>query len=199
MSAVEQLLGDELEAHSELVEQLVLPLVDEAAWRDHEHPLCITADDELLDVEAGHDRLARTGIVGEQEPQGLAGEHLAVDGLDLVRKRFDFAGGQRQVRVEEVGEVDAAGLGGETELVAVTVEAPRSPGCFSDSECAFVGAVEELLAGLIIRVPVGEGDRLVAMPHRGDHGHGPLGFDAVSYRSGDQVLQFRHACTVWIG
>ena len=46
---------------------------------------------QLLDVEAGHDRLAGARVVGEQEAQRLAGQHLAVHGLDLVRQRVDLA------------------------------------------------------------------------------------------------------------
>ena len=71
----------------ELLAQLVLPLVDEHARADDEHALGVAADHELLDEQAGHDGLAGAGVVGEQEVQRLAGEHLLVDRRDLVRQR----------------------------------------------------------------------------------------------------------------
>ncbi len=99
--------GQEGEVEVELLGELRLPLLDEAAGRDDEAATQVAADDELADEEPGHDRLAGAGVVGEQEAQRLAREHLLVDGGDLVRQRFDEAGAHRDVRVEEVGEVDA--------------------------------------------------------------------------------------------
>ena len=134
VGAVEQVLGDDVEAEPELVVELVLPLGDEAAGGDDEDALGVAPDHQLLDVEPGHDRLAGARVVGEEEAQRLAGQHLAVDGLDLVRERVDLAGGEGEVRVEEVREVDPAGLGGEAEQVAVTVEAPGPRGALVDAE-----------------------------------------------------------------
>ena len=50
-------------------------------------------------------------------------QHLAVDGSDLVRQRFDTGTVYREVGIEQMCEPDALGLGGEPERVAVTVEA----------------------------------------------------------------------------
>ena len=149
MGAVEQLLGDDVEAKPELVEQLVLPLVGQASGCDHQDAFGIAPDDQLFDVEARHDRLARAGVVGEQEPQGLAGEHFAVDGFDLVGERVDLAGGERQVGVEEMGQMDAAGFGGQPEEVAVAVKAPGATGALVDLEGALVAAVEQLFPRLL--------------------------------------------------
>jgi hypothetical protein len=71
----------------ELIRQLLLPLFDETPWRDHEAPRQIASDHEFLDQEPCHDRLSRAGIVGEQEPQRLTRQHLAVHGRDLVRQQ----------------------------------------------------------------------------------------------------------------
>jgi hypothetical protein len=64
-------------------------LLDEAARRDDEAALKVTADDQLLDEEASHDSFAGARIIGQQEPQRLAWQHLAVDGSDLVRQRIN--------------------------------------------------------------------------------------------------------------
>ena len=95
--------------------------------------------EQLLDEQPGHDRLARAGVVGQQEAQRLARQHLAVDGGDLVRQRLDERGVDGEERVEEVGQADALRLGDQPEQRAVAVEAPRpararrSPGVGSRS------------------------------------------------------------------
>ena len=71
----------------ELGVQLVLPLLDQAARATIRQRCEVAADDQLLDEQPGHDRLAGAGVVGEQEAQRLARQHLAVDGRDLVRQR----------------------------------------------------------------------------------------------------------------
>ena len=98
---------------AELLGQLVLPLLDQAAGRDDQAALEVAADQQLLDQQPGHDRLAGAGIVGEQEAQRLARQHLAVDRRDLVRQRLDLRGADGQIGVEQVREADAVGLGRE--------------------------------------------------------------------------------------
>ena len=66
---VGELPGQQLEVQPELLPQLILPLLDQAAGRDDQAALQVTAEHQLLDVQARHDRLARAGVVGEQEPQ----------------------------------------------------------------------------------------------------------------------------------
>ena len=107
--------------------QLVLPLLDQAARGDDQAALEVAADHQLLDEQPGHDGLAGAGIVGEQEAQRLARQHLAVDGRDLVRQRLDLRGADREVGVEEMGEPDAVSLGGEPEQVAVGIEGIARP------------------------------------------------------------------------
>jgi hypothetical protein len=93
--------------------QLVLPLFGETAGADDQAALEIAADDELLDEEACHDRLARAGIVGEQEPQRLARQHRLRG--DLVGQWIDQRRVDRQHRVEEMRETDPVRLGHEPE------------------------------------------------------------------------------------
>ena len=44
----------------------------------------VVAQEQFFDVEAGHDGLAGTGVVGEQEAQRSAGEKLAVHRTNLM-------------------------------------------------------------------------------------------------------------------
>ncbi len=102
--------GEDVEGEAELLGHLVLPLLDQAARRDDQAALEVAADQQLLDQQPGHDGLAGAGIVGEQEAQRLARQHLAVDGGDLVRQRLDLRRADGEVGVEQVGEPDAVGL-----------------------------------------------------------------------------------------
>ena len=103
--------GQKVEAQAELLGHFVLPLLDQAARRDDQAALEIAADQQLLDQQPGHDRLAGAGIVGQQEAQRLARQHLAIDGRDLVRQRLDLRRADREIGVEKMGEADAVGLG----------------------------------------------------------------------------------------
>ena len=111
-----ELRGEDLEREPELQIQLVLPLVHQAAGDDDQAALDVLAENELLDVEAGHDRLARARIVGEQEPQRRARQQLAVDRPQLVRQRLDVRRRDRQHRVPEPGELDPLALGNQLEV-----------------------------------------------------------------------------------
>ena len=108
----------------ELLRQLVLPLLDQVAGRDHEAAFEVAADQQLLDQEGCHNGLAGAGVVGEQKAQGLARQHLAVNRGDLVREWLDQRGRQRQVGVEQIGQPDALGLRRQPEKIAITAERP---------------------------------------------------------------------------
>ena len=151
----------------------------------------ITAQHQLLHVEPGHDRLACSWVVREQESQRLARQHLAVDGLDLMRQRVDRARGDRDHRVEQIGEVDPAGLGGESEQVAVGVERPPPLRAFDDLERSLVSAEHEPLVNLGLVVAVGERHRRRAVPLDGDDGDGTRRVETGNPNAGDQVVE-RH-------
>ena len=78
-----------LEPEVELVRQLVLPLLDQAAGGDDQAAFETAPDEELLDQETGHHRFAGAGIVGEKKAQRLAVQYGAVDRRQLVRERLD--------------------------------------------------------------------------------------------------------------
>lgn len=48
----------------------------EASGRHDEAPLQVAAHHQFSDEQARHDRLACTGVIGEQEAHGLPGQHL---------------------------------------------------------------------------------------------------------------------------
>ena len=175
----------------ELLGQLVLPLLDQAAGRDDEAALEVAADQQLLDQKPGHDGLAGAGIVGEQEAQRLARQHLAVDGGDLVRQRLDQRGRQRQVGIEQVGQPDALGLGREPEQVAIAAERPR-PARSNQLERRLVAAVDQPVANRPARLLERDLDRLVAEPLDLDDLRHRAGHQAAHRRSGAQLLEAAH-------
>ena len=140
----------DVEAQAELLGQLVLPLLDEAAGRDDQAALEIAADQQLLDQQPGHDRLAGAGIVGEQEAQRLARQHLAVDGGDLVRQRLDLRRADREVGVEQMRESDAIGLGRQAQQAAVGIEGV-GPASFEKLERCLFAAIKQPLADAAVR------------------------------------------------
>ncbi len=87
---LDRVAAHELEVKTQLEPQLLLPLLDQASGGNDQAAVEIAADHQLLDEEAGHDRLAGAGIVGEQKAQWLALEHLLVDRGDLMGKRLEI-------------------------------------------------------------------------------------------------------------
>ena len=140
---VDQLVGQQVEPESELEEQFVLPLLDQSAGGDDQALPDVVAQQQFLDVEPGHDRLAGAGVVGEQEPQRSAGEKLSVDGADLMGQRTDVAGGDREHRVEQPGQRDALGLSYQFEVGGVSVERPAAG--LGDGELVLVLSEDDLL------------------------------------------------------
>ena len=168
---VPQSRREDLESEAELQVQLVLPLVDKAAGGDDQAPLDVLAEDQLLDVEPGHDRLAGAGIVGEQEAQRGARQELAVDRAQLVGQRLDVRGRDGEHRVGQAGELDPLALGDELEVGPVSVEGPRLNLC--DREPLLGVAAEDALFELPLRRLEGELDRIATMRVHGDHGDAP--------------------------
>ena len=159
-----ELVGQQVEPQPELEEQLVLPLLDQAARGDDQALLDVVAQQQLLDVEAGHDRLAGAGVVGEQEPQRRARQQLAVDRADLVRQRLHVAGGDGQHRVEQAGQRDPLGLGDQLEVGGGGVEGAAAG--LGDAELVLVLAEDHLLAEAAGGGLVGQLERVGAVPLR---------------------------------
>jgi len=82
--------GDDRELQAEQRGKLAMPVPDQTGGRDNEDALDEAAGLHLPDVQTRHDGLARTGIIGQQEPQGELLEHVLIDGDPLVRQRIDL-------------------------------------------------------------------------------------------------------------
>ena len=102
----------------ELLVQLVLPLDGQRRGAQDEHPVGDRPQPQLLDQQAGHDRLAGARVIGEHEPQPRLGQHVPVDRGDLVRQAADPGQADREVRIVGVGERDPVGLHEVEEVAA---------------------------------------------------------------------------------
>ena len=103
--------GDHPKREVEQRAQLAFPVADQAGRRHDQHAADQAAGEHLAEIEAGHDRLARAGVVGQQETQAGLGKHVLVDRQALVGQRIDARdlGGKGRVGEEAVGQ--AMGLG----------------------------------------------------------------------------------------
>ena len=86
---LELVVGQNLERQVEASVEFVLPLLDQASRANDETSLQIASDDEFLDQQPRHNRLAGARIVGEQEAQRLPRQHRLINRRNLVRQRFD--------------------------------------------------------------------------------------------------------------
>ena len=155
---------------AELLPQLVLPLLDQPAGGDDQAPLQVTAEHQLLDVQARHDRLARAGVIGEQKPQRGPLDQLTVDGLDLVRERLKLGGVHGQHRVETAGHPDPERLGGQLELRPIGSEI-ESRTVLGQIQARLVVAVQQALVKPPGVRAVGQAQGVSADPRRRNHGH----------------------------
>ena len=174
----ERVIGHDLERQVEPAVEFVLPLLDEIAGANDQAPLQVAAGDQLLDEQPGHDRFAGPWIVGQQEPERLPGEHLAVNGGDLVRQRIDERRVDGQQRVKQVGEPDSVRFGQQAEQCAVAVEAPR-PACLRDFERRLAVAIKQLVAETTGRVLVRDFDGDSAKPFNVEDRSQTLGQNAT--------------------
>ncbi len=85
--------------------------------------------------------LPATRVVSEDEAERALGEHVIVDREDLVRQRVHIGGVDRHQWVEEVGEANPPGLGGEAEGGRVAGEG-RGAGAIDEDKRVLVGLEE---------------------------------------------------------
>ena len=189
----ELVVGEDLEGQLEAAVELVLPLFGQRAGADDQTALEVAAGDQLFDEQAGHDRLAGAGIVGQKEAQRRTGQHGLVDGGDLVGERLDVGGMDGQQRVKEMGEADALGLGNEAEKGTVAVEAPGAR-LLGNPDAGFVVAVEELVGDLARRRLVGQLDGGVAVPLHADHRDEAVRQDALNGGVDCEIFQSHSCC-----
>ena len=70
-----ELRRKDAEIQSKLLVQLVSPLFDQTTGCDDHYSMSVSTHDEFANIEARHDRLARTGIVSQDKPERLPGKH----------------------------------------------------------------------------------------------------------------------------
>ena len=102
VAAARVVAPDDAERQREERPQLALPVADEPGRRHDQDPPDEAAGEDLPQVQAGHDRLARAGVVGQQEAERRQAEHALVDGDALVRQGVDQRDLGREGGVEEV-------------------------------------------------------------------------------------------------
>ena len=136
--------------------------------------------------------LPAPGSSASRKRSGWRGQHVLVDGGDLVRQRIDDGGVDRQHRVEQMGQPDALRFGHQPEQRAVAVEAP-GPALLDDLEPRLVVAVEQLVGDLAGRRLVGQLQRLGTEPLDADHGDQRIGQDAADGSVGLEVFELHAA------
>ena len=114
------------EPEAEQVLHLAPPIADQTGGRDDENPPDETPRQHLAHIEPGHDRLARAGVVGQQEPERRPFEHAFVDGDPLMGERVDERGLGREGGVGHmaVGQTPRFGDGGDGLRVGGEIRRP---------------------------------------------------------------------------
>ena len=64
LGVIDHLAAEDLEPQIELLAEFLPPLLHEPAGSDDNRSLAVRAQDQLLQIEPSHDRLARAGVVG---------------------------------------------------------------------------------------------------------------------------------------
>ena len=105
--------------------QLILPLLGKVTGAYDKAAFDVAPHDELLHQESRHNGLSGTGVICQHKPKWLPGEHFFVDSRYLVRKWLYGGRMHGQVRVEQVGKMDAICLGHQPHTVGIGIEAPR--------------------------------------------------------------------------
>ena len=112
----------------ELLLEFALPLKRQVGRADDENPFDEAPQLEFADEQAGHDRLARPRIVGQQEAHAGELQEMLVDRLKLVRQRVHARDGKTEVGIEFVGNAEPIGLQGDPEKPPVTIVGERGVG-----------------------------------------------------------------------
>ena len=199
---VDQVAGEQLELQLELLLQLVLPLLRQGARRHDQTALQLSPDQQFLDQQTGHDRLACAGVVRQQEAHWLAGEHVLVDRADLVGQRVDRAAANRHIGIEQVGQPNPFGLRHQPEQLAVPLEAPLTA-TRDQFQIGFAAAKHDRVASAAVLAPVKHLAGHVAHPLDADQPHGLLANQALDQGVGFEVFQAGHwvskACQLTLG
>jgi len=174
-----RVVGHDLEGQMEAAVELVLPLLDQIA-RTHDHAaLQVAPRHQFLDQQSGHDGLAGSRIVGQQETERLPWQHRLVDRRNLMRQRLDERCMYREQGIKEIGQADAVRLRDQAEEIGGAIEAPGLAG-FQNPEIVLLIPVDELAPERALAVLVCQLDGRVADPldrHDRDKAVGQHPFD----------------------
>ena len=83
----------------EAVGHFALPLEGKVRGADNEHALDQPAQFEFLDEQPGHNGLARTRVVREEETTASGLQQVVVNGVELVWQRVNARDGQPKERI----------------------------------------------------------------------------------------------------
>jgi len=89
---------------------------------DDEDALGQSAQFQLADEQAGHDRFAGSGVIGEQETHPRRFQEVVIDSLQLVGERIDAGDGEAEEGIELVGDSKRVSLEPEAQQAAVGLE-----------------------------------------------------------------------------
>ena len=117
-------IGEDIEAQMEFLEEFVLPLFRKTAGADDKTAPEIAAGYKFLDEQPGHDGFARAGVVRKDVAQGQSAQHFLINSGNLMRKRLHIRGVNSEIRVEEMGVVYTPCFRSEAKLCPVGVETP---------------------------------------------------------------------------
>ena len=90
---------------------LPFPVADQPRGRHNEHAADEPSGQHIAYVQAGHDGLAGSGIVRQQEAQRRLLQHVLVHGDALMRQRVDQRGFRSERGIEQMPVGEAMRLG----------------------------------------------------------------------------------------
>ncbi len=163
-----QVVCKDAEFQTELLEHFLAPLIDQAAGGDDDNAPCVGPHDEFADVKARHDGLARARVVSENKPQWLTRQHGFVNSGDLMRERLHIRGVDGHHRVEQKGEINALGLDGELERLAIAIERPGTLGG-GNGDVGFISPIEQTFLERAVGRFIKDLHRAVGNRHNGNY------------------------------
>ena len=148
--------------------QLILPLFHEVAGRDNEAAVQIPANHQFLNEQARHNRLASTGIVGQQVAQGLFAKHRIIDGGNLVRQRLNQRGMHGNQGVKQVGQADTIRLRGQAKEGTISIKTPRQTSG-DDLQVLHSITIQQFVTQVAVDIFINELNTRRTMPFDTDH------------------------------
>ena len=127
------------------LKELILPLLGEISGRNDQAALQVAADDQLLKQQARHDRLSCAGVICQYIAQWKSGQHLLIDGRNLMRKRLNRRCMHGKIRIKQMRKVNAVCFGYQALLFSIHIKAPGET-LFEYFKRGFVFTVQNLRA-----------------------------------------------------